>query len=142
MKWIWLDDLRIPIQNLDKWIICKNYDEFVNKVTKIGLNNIELFSFDHDLGDLAMQEFFRSTKLGENLNYDNIKEKTGYDCAKWLINLALDQNILLPSNIYVHSANPVGSDNIIKLINNYFKHVGLLATCKKIVWQFIIPNEN
>ena len=39
-KYIYLDDVRIP--NDPRWTVVKNYDEFVAKVTEIGLENIEL----------------------------------------------------------------------------------------------------
>jgi len=32
---VYLDDIRTPIEN--DWIICRDYDEFVNKVSEIGL---------------------------------------------------------------------------------------------------------
>jgi hypothetical protein len=50
---IYLDDVRTPIEK-DQWVIVRSYDEFVDKVTEIGLENIGLISLDHDLGDTAM----------------------------------------------------------------------------------------
>ena len=52
---IYLDDVRTPTDS--SWVVVRNYDEFVNKVTEIGLENIELISLDHDLGDSAMKEW-------------------------------------------------------------------------------------
>ena len=49
-KKIYLDDVRTPMDKQD-WVIVRNYDEFVDKVSEIGLDNIELISLDHDLGD-------------------------------------------------------------------------------------------
>ena len=46
-KKIYLDDIRTPVDK--QWMVVRNYDEFVDKVTEIGLENIELISLDHDL---------------------------------------------------------------------------------------------
>ena len=42
-KRIYLDDVRTPILK-DEWVIVRNYEEFVDKITEIGLENIELIS--------------------------------------------------------------------------------------------------
>ena len=55
---IYLDDVRTPTG--DNWIVVRNYDEFVNKVNEIGLENIDIISLDHDLGDTAMKEYFNN----------------------------------------------------------------------------------
>ena len=39
---IYLDDVRTPIDK--DWIVVRNYDEFVQKINEIGLENIELIS--------------------------------------------------------------------------------------------------
>lgn len=44
------------------------------------------------------------------------------DCAKWLVDYCIDNKERLPK-IFVHSANPVGADNILGLLNNFKKHV-------------------
>jgi hypothetical protein len=49
---IYLDDVRTPVD--PEWIVVRNYEEFVQKVQDLGLENIELISLDHDLGDTAM----------------------------------------------------------------------------------------
>jgi hypothetical protein len=46
---------------------------------------------------------------------------SGYDCAKWLVEYCMDNDLDLP-NWIVQSANPVGKDNINGLLNNYLKH--------------------
>ena len=123
---IYLDDLRNPIE--DSWIVCRNYDEFVEKIQELGMENIEIISLDHDLGETAIKEYFKNVKNNYVLNYDNIEEKTGYDCAKWLVNLSIDSNIPLPL-VLVHSANPVGSANIMGYVNNYLKNKRLPQSC-------------
>ena len=48
-------------------------------------------------------------------------EKTGYHCAKWLIEYCIDNNEKLPAEIYIHSMNPAGSMNIKSLFETYYK---------------------
>lgn len=114
---LWLDDLRNPYINLEgrvpkekliiDWVL--NYEQFTQWVEKFGLPKI--ISFDHDLGNL---EDFKPIS--------DYQEKTGMDCAKWLIDYCIDNDKQLPI-FYVHSANPVGADNINGLLNNYIKHI-------------------
>jgi len=120
-KRIYLDDVRTPID--PNWVVVRSYDEFVKTVTKIGLENIELISLDHDLGDSAMKEWHTNVYHNYTLNYDNITEKTGYDCAKWLVEQWLEGYPVV--DVYTHSANAIGSANIMGYINNY-KHINRL----------------
>jgi hypothetical protein len=117
-KRIYLDDVRTPIHG--EWIVVRNYDQFVDKVNEIGLENIEFISLDHDLGDTAMAEWYNNVYKNYTLDYNNIKEKTGYDCAKWLVEQWMDGKPVV--DVFTHSANAVGSANIMGYINNY-KHI-------------------
>jgi len=118
MKKLYVDDIRIPLD--PKWTIVRNYNEFVNIITKEGLEKFEIISLDHDLGDVLKNSI---------LKFSEYNEKTGMDCAKFLVNKSLDSGVELPL-IYTHSDNNVGSDNIIKYINNYLKFNNLPETCK------------
>ena len=131
--WIYLDDVRTPIEsNLDKvWTVVRNYEEFVSKVSELGLENIEVISLDHDLGESAMAEFYVNVSPNYTLNYDNIKEKTGMDCAKWLVEQSIEKKISLPQ-IYTHSANPIGSANIMGYINNYLMKCKQPQSCVRV----------
>lgn len=115
---LFLDDERFPKDvkwielPLVHWIIARDFEMFCKIIIRDGLpSNI---SFDHDLGDLAYKQAaansFDYSKQG--------REKTGYDCANWLINYCMNNNIKFPSYT-VHSLNPIGKENIIKLIENY-----------------------
>ena len=119
---IYLDDVRTPVDK-EAWMVVRNYDEFVDRITKIGLKNIEIISLDHDLGDTAMAEWHKNVYHNYTLNYDNITEKTGYDCAKWLVEQWMDGQPIV--DVYTHSANAIGSANIMGYINNY-RHVNRL----------------
>lgn len=121
MKKIYLDDVRTPIDK--DWTIVRNFDEFVSTVMYIGLDNIELISLDHDLGDTAMAEWHRNVYHNYTLDYNNITEKTGMDCAKWLVDQWLEGAPVV--DVVVHSANAIGSANIMGYINNY-RHVNRL----------------
>jgi len=119
---IYLDDVRTPVDK-EAWMVVRNYDEFVDRVTKVGLKNIEIISLDHDLGDTAMAEWHKNVYHNYSLNYDNIQEKTGYDCAKWLVEQWMDGQPVV--DVYTHSANAIGSANIMGYINNY-RHINHL----------------
>ena len=141
---IYLDDVRTPHNN--EWVVVRDYKQFINVVEEIGLENIELISLDHDLGDSAMKEYFNNVAPNFSLDYNNITEKTGLDCAKWLINYFYDKNpkrlemkysdkkdypIKFPE-VVVHSANPIGSANIMGYINNFLMNEGKPQTCVRV----------
>ena len=118
---IYLDDVRTPIQG--DWVVVRNYDEFVKKVEEIGLDNIEIISLDHDLGETAMNEWHKNVYYNYELNYENIIEKTGMDCTKWLVEQWLDGKTVV--EVVIHSANAIGSANMMSYINNY-RHINRL----------------
>jgi hypothetical protein len=126
---LYLDDIRIPTEG--NWQVVTNYDEFVEHINKHGLDSYDVISLDHDLGPSAMNEYFNNVQPNYKIDYNNITEKTGYDCAKFLVNKSIETNIPLPK-IFVHSANPIGSGNIIGYINNYYKNCRLPQTCTRI----------
>jgi hypothetical protein len=86
---------------------------------------------DHDLGEGAMIEYYNNVRKNYELNYDNIEEKTGFDACKFLVNESLDKGIPLPT-VYVHSANPIGSANMMGYINNYLMNCRLPQTCIRV----------
>ena len=103
---LWIDDYRNPFENdwLNfspigkdcKVIWVKSYFE---AITYLNNNWPDAISFDHDLGT----------------------EETGYDIAKYIVNKCIEEERNLP--VYSsHSANPIGRDNILCLLNNYEKH--------------------
>lgn len=128
--WLYLDDVRTP-EAKDEWQVVRSYDEFIAHVILNGLESYEVISLDHDLGDSAMKEYYNNVHPNYALNYDNIQEKTGYDCAKWLVAESMKTGKPLPQ-IYTHSANPIGSANIMGYINNYFMNSRLSQTCVRV----------
>jgi hypothetical protein len=132
---LYLDDIRTP--NSDEWVVVRNYDELVSHIRLNGLDKYEVISLDHDLGDTAQKEYFNNVSPNYQLDYNNILEKTGLDCAKWLVAESMNSKIPLPQ-IYTHSANPIGSANIMGYVNNYLKNCRLPQTCIRVKIEHII----
>jgi len=127
--YLYLDDVRIPKEG--DWQIVRNYDEFVSHIKLNGLAAYEVISLDHDLGEGALIEYYTNTKPNYELDYNRIPEKTGMDCARFLVAESMNTKIPLPQ-IYVHSANPIGAANIIGYLNNFFKNCKLPELCIKV----------
>jgi len=85
----------------DDWVIARNYKDAIDLIKN---NNINIISLDHDLGEA----------------------KSGYDIAKFLV-----ENSIKIEQINIHTANPVGRDNIKQLIEHYFPDT-IVTTCNKI----------
>ena len=134
---IYLDDVRTPVGD---WKVARNYNQFVAHIQFFGLENIEMISLDHDLGETAMVEYYSNVKPNYELDYNNIVEKTGYDCAKFLVAKSMSTHIPLPQ-IYVHSANPIGSANIMGYINNYLMNSKLPQTCVRVQIEHTIDES-
>lgn len=122
---LFLDDFRVPedtfnytgnpIYNKESWVIVRNYEQFVKIIQVSGIP--EIISFDHDLADF---HYGVQDHVDQDF-YDICEEKTGYHCAKWLINYCMDNNEKLPPVILIHSMNTVGAKNIESLFNTYLK---------------------
>ena len=128
-KLLFLDDERFPrrtalnglvdfdiemYQDESKWDIVRDYNEFVKWITENGLP--DYVSFDHDLADIQYD--------GKGKMSFSYKEHTGMDCAKWLVEYCADNELKLPK-YQVHSANPVGRENIEAYLRNASKHLGI-----------------
>jgi len=119
--YIFLDDIRDPadvtwvkMPSFD-YTIVRNYNDFVKLVKEKGYPP-SFICYDHDLADSHYQPI---TLLGQReINYSKYKEKTGYECAKWMVDYCSKLSIKHPRYV-VHSMNPVGRVNIVQFINNY-----------------------
>ncbi len=94
---LWLDDFRNPADFVKgnyiiSWV--KNYEEFCSFINENGLPDV--VCFDHDLGE----------------------EKSGYDCAKYLVEYCQKNNLDIPE-YEIQSSNTVGKDNIRGLMDNW-----------------------
>jgi hypothetical protein len=120
---LFLDDIREPgeaflyTQNSKyvdlEWVVVRNYPEFVNEISQRYINGElpELISFDHDLAKDHYEEMI-------NPSYNDFGERTGYHCAKWLVDFCIDTDTALP-NYLIHSMNPAGSANILSLLKSF-----------------------
>lgn len=143
---IYLDDIRTPAET--RWVVVRDFVEFVSTIDEVGLENVAVISLDHDLGPTAAREYFNNVSPNYTLNYNNIKERTGMDCAKWLVEqfylrnpdwltLAqedkLDTDAIFPfPTVYTHSANPIGSANIMGYINNFLMNEAQSQSCIRV----------
>jgi len=116
---LYLDDIRTPLDK--EWEVVRTFEELVKHIKQVGLENYDVISLDHDLGDSAIQEYILNGSPNYTLDYNNILEKTGMDCAKFLVAESMSTSIPLPQ-IYIHSANPIGSANMMGYVNNYLKN--------------------
>lgn len=100
---LFLDDERMPIKvtwpvvefnggmvelPTTCWTVVRNYDEFVKHIQENGVP--DWVTFDHDLAT----------------------EKTGYHCARYLIEYCIDNKFPLPERIFFHTMNPIGRDKM------------------------------
>jgi hypothetical protein len=132
---LWLDDYRDPFRKDENgtvidvsdrvkhhtannytdihWV--RSYDEFIHYLME---NNMPYaVSFDHDLEEehyapSDVWDDYPSSVQWQEENEPSFTEKTGHDCAKWLKAYCNKTSTPLP-RWTVHSANPVGSQNII-----------------------------
>ncbi len=117
---LFLDDERKPlgVKWVDlpaaNWVIVRSYDQFVQTVTARGLPTF--VTFDHDLGPESMAAVIK----GEVYRG---REKTGLDCAKWLVEKCLDEHAALP-RWTVHSLNPIGRENIAEYLKQAQRELG------------------
>lgn len=107
---LWLDDARDPFTDPD-WIVfspigkdvniiwVQSYKEFVEYILSKGLP--DAICFDHDLEDKIL---------------------SGYTCAKWLVIYCITNKKSLPA-FASQSANPIGRERIISLLNRYKNHI-------------------
>ena len=125
---LWLDDYRDPMK--DDWLVfspiprenlqvvwVKTYQEFKDWIIDNGLP--DAICFDHDLAD-EHYEIGRPSNFQE-FDYSLTNEKTGMDCAKWLVNYCIEFRKKLPL-FNIQSANPVGKKNIKSLLDQFNKH--------------------
>ena len=110
--------MKLPIYISVEWIVVRNYYAFIALIEGKGIPDI--ISFDHDLADEHYDPKIVEGEPYEKI-YEMFDEKTGYHCAKWLIEYCIDNNEKLPAEIYIHSMNPAGSMNIKSLFETYYK---------------------
>lgn len=139
-KILYLDDARLPVEippNSQPWVVVRNYDDFVAYIEENGIP--DLISFDHDLAQEHIEDYYAQV-LQQNYQipeYEKYKEKTGLDCARYLIRYSERTGQPIKACV-VHSHNPVGGENIMKEINGFKKHMGWPADCYRQRFGFIV----
>lgn len=98
-----------PNDGKHDWICVKDYKEFTDCIDKLGLPY--LISFDHDLADEHYNVEAMDKKEDYDKLYEKFGEKTGLDCAKWLVDFCSYHGVPTPKYV-VHSMNPIGKINI------------------------------
>lgn len=90
-RFLFIDDIRNHFFNekIGNIDVAKNYNQAIDFLNKY---KYDIVSFDHDLGE----------------------DKTGYDIAKYIV-----ENNIQIGQFYIHSANPVGKNNIRQLLLHY-----------------------
>lgn len=129
---LWLDDIRDPSSgnwirdfapeffSFRKIVWVKSYEEFTRWIKYNGLPR--KICFDHDLGeDMAMELVANGVNKAKAREIKKLA-KSGYDCAKWLVDYCLDNKVQIPE-WNIQSANPVGKENIGSLLSNARKHL-------------------
>ena len=100
--WLFIDDERVPAdRDLGKFVVVRSFEQAIDVMSQRGCP--EFISFDHDLGP---------------------DEPTGYDIAKWIVEKDLDDRGFIGADFQfeTHSQNPIGAQNISKLLESYLRH--------------------
>lgn len=99
---LFLDDLRDPLG--PDWDVVRSVEEFKQYILQHGMP--ETISFDHDLGE---------------------NKETGLQAARWLANSVVAGQIKLPDrfHIIIHSANPIGAENIMSVWQSLVKFLDI-----------------
>ena len=125
-KHLFLDDKRMPsdaylethhkIYIHSEWEVVESYKDFICWIIAYGVPKV--VSFDHDLAPSHYtpmeywNDYAKSKEWQENQAHT---EHTGEECARWLVAHCKTYNIEIPI-CFVHSANPVGRDKIIEVL--------------------------
>lgn len=102
---------------VEDWVIVRSYKDFVETIqNKFYAGEWpEKISFDHDLAEIHYEPHTWS----ESYEYS---EETGNDCAKWLVQFCIDNDLEMPET-WVHSMNPIGAERIKNTLEDWYKYV-------------------
>lgn len=96
---LYIDDLRDPPPDRD-WIVCRSSQEALDRIDEMGMPHF--VSFDHDLGE----------------------DDTTMVFLRRLVNEVWD-GVTPPPDYQIHSANPVGSQNIRSFMESWRRSMSL-----------------
>ncbi|NBP16927.1 hypothetical protein EBU95_21525 [bacterium] len=117
------EEIELPLDKVthidnNDWVIVRNYEQFVDVIRHNGVP--ETVSFDHDLDREHILHYFEFSRTHHKIDYDQLKVKTGLDCARFLVQYCKDNNIQNKPHCYIHSANEYGRTNIRTVLKPYF----------------------
>jgi hypothetical protein len=133
-RYLFLDDERMPGDVTwcelpsAQYVVVRNFDEFVKHVLTFGIPRF--VAFDHDLADFHYKVGFEELRASEpwrvqtDQTFDYGPEKTGYDCAKWLVDFCEERGLKFP-DYTIHSLNPIGKLRISNYIDNAKQHLNI-----------------
>jgi len=122
---LYLDDVRTPHESYG-FTVVRNFAEFVEYIVTKGIPDV--MSLDHDLNEnhymLQGNQWSIYPELVDQQEVDvNVFGETGYDICRWLINYC-EENKLILNEVYVHTMNPVGAQNMIAVLNPFMQKSG------------------
>ncbi len=97
---LFVDDIRSAPDK--SWDIARSFIEAINLLT---LNNYEVVSLDHDLGDINNAEG---------------RERTGYDVLMWMLDRKYTGSAYVPETVIVHTANPPARLKMQGIVDRYW----------------------
>lgn len=105
MLWLWIDDARRPERNDEHpWQWAKSSKDAIEILQRVGLGRVFIISFDHDLGG----------------------DDTGMKVFNWIEEQIVMFSQPFYGDMVVHSANPVGRENIQRAIRRLYVRLGRL----------------
>lgn len=146
---IYLDDVRTPVETnrfIDKWVVVRTYDEFVDTLTSYVDKFKKLppvISLDHDLGEKSVS--FIGANPFAKIPYEEIDERTGMDCAKFLIETCIEKDIFVSDVVLsIHSHNVVGTENLYSYLMQGFNGCNIRTNNVRLIKyrpEFIIEDH-
>lgn len=104
---LWLDDYRPAPEG---WDLAKTYSEAISLMSQKQYVEVSL---DHDLADWHYTSMQESGGMDHDFSRGR-QEKTGYHVALWMV-----EQGYFPQRVTVHSMNPVGAEQMVKLLQRY-----------------------
>lgn len=97
-----------------------SFDQFTEWITKNGLP--DGICFDHDLGldEVHLKKTMSKSQL--KIFRKTPEYKTGYDCARWLVDYCIINKLELPK-WNIQSSNPIGKENINGLLLSFMRYI-------------------
>ena len=120
------DEPRDVLPNAKPWVLIRNYQEFVDYLENNPLP--DFISFNHDLANEHTEDYLKQVmEQGyQEPRYQDYKEKTGLDCAMYLIEMIQAKSLTELPSTACHSPNPIGARNIVTCISGFQKHLGFV----------------